>query len=326
VNILAFGVLAFMIVTYAVLDGYDLGVGTILHLFGRSRAERAAAIESIGPFWNGNEVWLIAAGGVLFACFPQAYATAFSGFYLPFMVLLWLLMLRGIALELRDHFDNELWQNFWDATFSFSSAALALILGVAVGNVLQGLPLDAAGYFTGSFAMLLNPYALTVGALALLVLAQHGLCYLSMNCKEGRKRGRLHGIAWWLTVVLYLAVTAETLASHPLGAKGPFAAVLGLIAVGALFAVRIFERREAARSAFFASTALIVALLGAAVVTIYPFIIPATAGGTGISIFAAAPPGSALLGIIGIAVAGLVLVSVYSTAVARRFAVKASND
>jgi cytochrome bd-type quinol oxidase subunit 2 len=102
--------------------------------------------------------------------------------------------------------------------------------------------------------------------------------------------------------------------------------VLGLIAVGALFAVRIFERREAARSAFFASTALIVALLGAAVVTIYPFIIPATAGGTGISIFAAAPPGSALLGIIGIAVAGLVLVSVYSTAVARRFAVKASND
>lgn len=319
-SIVAFGLLALMLVTYAVLDGYDLGVGAILHLFGRSRTERAAALASIGPFWNGNEVWLIAAGGVLFACFPQAYATAFSGFYLPFMVLLWLLMLRGIALELRAHFDHELWQSFWDATFSFSSSALALILGVALGNVLRGFPLDAAGYFAGSFTMLLNPYALTVGVFTLVVLAQHGLCYLSMSCSDGRKQQRLHDGWWWLTVALYFAVTGETLAFHTLGAKGPLAAVLALTAIGALAALRVFDRRGAARYAFFASTLFVVALLGAAVVTIYPYIIPATGGGAGISIFAAAPPSSALLGIIAIAVAGLILVSAYSAAVARRFA------
>jgi cytochrome d ubiquinol oxidase subunit II len=321
-SVVAFGLLALMLVTYALLDGYDLGVGTIVHLFGRSDAERAEAIASIGPFWNGNEVWLIASAGVLFAFFPQAYATSFSGFYLPFMVVLWLLMFRGIALELRGHFDDELWHGFWDWTFSLSSAALALILGVALGNVLQGLPLDANGHFAGSFSMLLNPYALVVGAFALVVLAQHGLCYLAMSVGDARSRPQLHDGLWWSTLLLYLAVTGATLAVHPLGAKGPILAVLAFIAIAALLAVRVLYRRGSPRRAFFASSPFIASLLTAGGATIYPYIIPSTGAGAGISIFAAAPPSAALLGMIVIAVVGLAIVYGYLAFVSHRLAVK----
>ncbi|MGH8164855.1 MAG: cytochrome d ubiquinol oxidase subunit II, partial [Rhodanobacteraceae bacterium] len=156
----AFWLLIAMVTMYVLLDGYDLGVATISPLVARTDEERAATMQSIGPFWNGNEVWLIAAGGSLFALFPQAYASAFSGFYLPFTIVLWLLMFRGIAMELRSHFKSELWHGFWDFCFTSSSVLLVALFGIALGNIVRGLPLDREGYFLGTFAFLLNPYAI----------------------------------------------------------------------------------------------------------------------------------------------------------------------
>src|SRR5512140_157515 len=149
INELWFVVIALMLTGYAVLDGFDLGVGAI-HLFvGRTPEERGAAINAIGPVWNGNEVWLIAAGGALVVAFPTVYAASFSGFYLALMIVLWLLLLRGISIEFRHQVHSRMWHEVWDVTFAVSSALLALLFGVALANVLRGVPLDASGNFQG---------------------------------------------------------------------------------------------------------------------------------------------------------------------------------
>src|SRR2546422_707056 len=136
-----------MIAAYVVLDGFDLGAGIVHLVVARTDAERRLVLRSIGPFWDGNEVWLLAAGGTLFFAFPALYASSFSGFYLPLMIVLWLLILRGIAIEFRGHVDSPTWKPLWDAVFSLSSALLAIFYGAALGNVLRGVPLDAAGEF-----------------------------------------------------------------------------------------------------------------------------------------------------------------------------------
>src|SRR5216683_3263536 len=142
-----FCLVALMIAAYVVLDGYDIGAG-IIHLFvAHSDDERRQVLQSIGPFWDGNEVWLIAGGGTLYFAFPALYAASFSGFYLPLMMVLWLLMLRGIAIEFRSHVESPVWQSLWDAGFGVSSALLAIFFGTALGNVVRGVPLDASGYF-----------------------------------------------------------------------------------------------------------------------------------------------------------------------------------
>ena len=215
-SVAAFVTVAFMFAMYVMLDGYDLGVATVAALIARDERDRSAAMASIGPFWNGNEVWLIAAAAALFALFPAAYAAAFSGFYLPFIIVLWLLMLRGIALELREHFPSEIWHQFWDAAFAGSSALLIFVFGIALGNLLRGVPLDAAGYFAGTFAFLLNPYALLVGVFALATLAQHGAAFaaLRLDGDLGMRAARMLQTLWWAVLPLYLAVTAATFAVH----------------------------------------------------------------------------------------------------------------
>ena len=151
--------LAVMVAMYVVLDGFDLGVGA-LHLFlARNEEEREEATAAIGPVWNGNEVWLIAGGGVLFLAFPTAYAAAFSGLYFGLIIVLWLLVGRGLALELRHQLDNPLWRGACDVVFWLSSAALALVFGVALGNVVRGVPLGADGYFSLPLFNILNWYA-----------------------------------------------------------------------------------------------------------------------------------------------------------------------
>src|SRR5487761_28309 len=156
-NIIWFWVLSGMLTAYALLDGYDLGVGALHLWISRADEERRAALNAIGPVWNGNEVWLIAAGGMLAVSFPRVYAAGFSGFYLALMLLLWLLILRGISIEFRSQVDHPLWRDFWDAGFSLGSLLVAFLLGVALGNILRGLPLGPDGYFQGTFALLLNP-------------------------------------------------------------------------------------------------------------------------------------------------------------------------
>src|SRR6266436_346348 len=142
-----FGLVSGMLAVYAVLDGFDFGVGAVHHIVARTDEERRTVLAAIGPVWDGNEVWLIAAGGVLFMAFPRVYATAFSGFYLALMIVLWLLILRGVAIEARSRQENPLWREFWDTTFALASALLAVVLGVALGNVVRGVPVDGTGLF-----------------------------------------------------------------------------------------------------------------------------------------------------------------------------------
>src|SRR5580692_1563176 len=142
-----FAMVAAMLAVYVVLDGFDFGAGILHRLVARTDAERRTVLAAIGPVWDGNEVWLVAAAGVFFLAFPKVYSAAFSGFYLALMIVLWLLILRGIAIESRSHQENPLWREFWDTVFSLSSALLAIVLGTSLGNVVRGVPVDQTGFF-----------------------------------------------------------------------------------------------------------------------------------------------------------------------------------
>src|SRR3954471_18587308 len=178
-----FIVISLMLAVYVVLDGFDFGAG-ILHLFvARNDEERRTVLAAIGPVWDGNEVWLIAGGGVLVFAFPRAYSAGFSGFYMPLMMAIWLLLLRGISIEFRSHQANPLWRSFWDGVFFLSSTLMAVILGAALGNVIRGVPLDESGFFAGPLFTNFQPgpypgvldwYTVLVGVFTLCALAGHG--------------------------------------------------------------------------------------------------------------------------------------------------------
>ncbi len=327
--LLAFIVLSVMLGAYVLLDGYDLGVG-VLHLFvARNDAERAAVIESIGPFWNGNEVWLIAAGGTLFALFPQVYASAFSGFYLPFMLVLWLLMFRGIAFELRDQFPSDLWRGFFDATFAIASGLLILLFGVALGNILRGVPLDSAHYFEGSFGFLLNPYAVGVGVLAVLALAQHGAAWIALRV-DGPPAERAAGAIRLLlpiTFVLGIILTAATFLVHsplpnlrafPLIVIAPLASFAGLL--GMLF----YVVQGRIQRIFHASMLFLAGIFASAAATLYPYLLPGfPAPQTGLSAYTNPPSHVALATTLTVVIVGLVIVAIYRAYVVRKLTARA---
>ncbi|HEY5427407.1 MAG TPA: cytochrome d ubiquinol oxidase subunit II [Candidatus Tumulicola sp.] len=320
----AFVVIAFMLTAYVLLDGYDLGVAAISPLIARSDAERAATMASIGPFWNGNEVWLIAAGGALFALFPAAYAAAFSGFYLPFMVVLWLLMFRGIAMELRGHLDSDLWHQFWDTAFWLSSALLIVLFGVALGNLVRGVPLDLFGYFQGTFGFLLNPYALLIAVFGLAALAQHGAAFAVMRIDgaPALRAARLMRGLWWVVLALYLGASAATFATRGAPA-GVWPYVVPIASLAALIGLRAALARGLGFATFAASAAFLISLLAEAAGTLYPYLLPSfPAGHGGISIQDAAPSPLGLTVALTVTIAGSIAVLVYGSAVWRRMAGK----
>jgi len=199
-----FILLGFMLTMYVLLDGFDLGAGAIHLVAARDDAERRMILRAIGPVWDGNEVWLIATGGTLFFTFPLLYASSFSGFYLPLTIVLWLLMLRGLAIELRAHGDNPLWATFWDGLFFLGSALLAFFFGAALGNVVRGVPLDASGYFFAPLWTTFDPrspvpgildwYTVLIGLLALAALVLHGAHWIALKT-EGALHDRCRRIA-----------------------------------------------------------------------------------------------------------------------------------
>jgi len=220
-----FCVLALMLTAYAVLDGFDFGAG-IVHLFvARTDAERQRVLGAIGPFWDGNEVWLIGSGGLFFFAFPRAYAAAFGGLYLPLMFVLWLLVLRGVAIKVRSMLENPLWRAAWDATFAFASAGMAVVLGVALGNIVRGLPLDESGYFQedlfassrGAHAGAIDPFTAVFGAFALVVLAGHGATFLAWktNGDLGRRSRTTAWWLWWIGLASGAVATFVTAAVDP---------------------------------------------------------------------------------------------------------------
>lgn len=327
-GVIGFWLIATMLSAYAVLDGYDLGAAAISRALAKTREERRAIVESIGPFWSGNEVWLIAAAGTLFALFPKVYAVAFSGFYLPFIVVLWLLMFRGIAIEMRERIPGDVWMDFWDTAFSISSLLLILLFGVTVGNLVRGLSLGPDGYFLGTFASLLNPYALAVGVLAVVALLQHGLAYVAANVDGplGERALRYTIRIWWLALAAFLAVTAWTIGTHRVDlVLAPLAVATGAVALGALVAVRYAARRERAATAFSASAVYIAAMLASASATIYPYLVPPLSrGAPGLSVSQATAPA---LGVsLTIAVLGLIAVVLYSAFIRRRMPASAGHS
>src|SRR5512143_2384366 len=179
-NTIWFLLIAVLLAGYAVLDGFDLGVGA-LSLFARGREERDLHAAAIGPVWDGNEVWLLTGGGALFAAFPMVYATVFSGFYLALMLLLLALIARAVSLEFRNLQEGAGWRRAWDVAFGVGSLLPSILLGVAVGNVLRGVPVTAEGEWAGSFLGLLNPYAILVGLVSLAFFTLHGALYLRVK-------------------------------------------------------------------------------------------------------------------------------------------------
>jgi cytochrome d ubiquinol oxidase subunit II len=211
-NTVWFALVGILFTGYVILDGFDLGVG-VLHLFvARSDSERRIHLNAIGPVWDGNEVWLVTGGGALFAAFPSVYATVFSGFYLAFMALLCALIFRAVAIEFRSKSPSPRWRLFWDCSFAAGSLVSALLIGVAMGNIAWGIPIDARGEFAGSFLGLLNPYALLMGVTTVALFAMHGAIYLDLKT-EGDLQARLRRWINPLIITFILCYVIATLAT-----------------------------------------------------------------------------------------------------------------
>ncbi len=325
-NAIWFWVLGAMLTAYAVLDGYDLGVGSLSLWITKTDEERRLALNSIGPVWNGNEVWLIAAGGMMVVSFPRVYASAFSGFYLALMLVLWLLILRGVSIEFRGQSKNHLWRALWDAGFWVGSLLLALLLGVALGNVVRGLPIGADGYFQGTFALMLNPYALLTGILSVVVLAWHGSNYLRVKTEGAlfERAVRWSRTLWWITVAMVIVVTIATfivLSGSPRTFHVyPAAWVIPFLILAALVWGFLSRGAEHSNAAFRSSVLLIVALMLTAALTVFPNLLPSTVNPQySLNIYnSASSPHALRVSLIANAF-GMVAVIVYSTYVHRVF-------
>ncbi|HET9518660.1 MAG TPA: cytochrome d ubiquinol oxidase subunit II [Actinoplanes sp.] len=259
---------------YFLLEGFDFGVGILLPVLGRDERERRVLINTIGPVWDGNEVWLLVAGGATFAAFPEWYATLFSGFFLPLLLILVALIVRGVAFEYRGKKDDPVWRQRWDACIIGGSLVPALLWGVAFGNILRGVPLDADHEYVGGFFNLLNPYALLGGLTTLSLFVLHGAVFVALKT-DGEIRGRSGALATAVAPVTVLIAGGFLLwtgLSNGDGIGWALSAVAALTLVGAVLATRV--RREG--WAFIATGATIVFATAALVVTLFPNVMPSS--------------------------------------------------
>ena len=280
-----------MIAVYVVLDGFDIGAGAIHLLVAKTEEERRLVIHSIGPVWDGNEVWLVAAGGTLYFAFPLLYASGFSGFYLPLMTVLWLLILRGISIEFRGQVESPVWLSFWDVVFAGASFLLAVFYGAALGNVVRGVPLDDKGYFfealwtnfrLGANTGILDWYTILAGLAALLTLVLHGALWVAVKT-SGPVHDRAQKLArrvWWGVLVFTPLVTAVTLRVQPHVAANflqhPWGYVLPLLAFSGLLGMARFILMQDDFKSFLASCVYILGMLTSVVFGVYPLVLPAS--------------------------------------------------
>jgi cytochrome d ubiquinol oxidase subunit II len=289
-NTLWFFLIAFMWIGYFFLEGFDFGVGILLPIIGKDDLDRRVMVNTIGPFWDGNEVWLIVAGGATFAAFPEWYATLFSGFYLPLFLILVALILRGVAFEYRGKDDNPRWRARWDRAIVFGSAVPALLWGVAFANIVRGVPIDAANEYTGNLLTLLNPYALLGGLTTLLLFTLHGAVFLALKAGDP-VRSRARQVATRLAVPvagLGLAFLVWTWVNSSPARDGTDLAAGILSVLAALAAVSvILLLRRGAEGWSFVGTGLVILLVAAALFFyLYPAVMPSTtAGVAGLDIY-----------------------------------------
>ena len=317
-NTIWFFLVGVLFAGYAMLDGFDLGVGA-LHLFTRGDENRRILLNAIAPIWDGNEVWLVTGGGALFAAFPEVYATAFSGFYVAFMLLLFGLIFRAVAIEFRSKQPLAWWRRFWDISFSLSSILSSLLIGVALGNMAWGVPLDAQGNFNGSFWSLIHPYSVLVGLCTVALFTMHGSIYLVMKTegalqqqvREWSRSTIISFVLFYITVtmftLLYVPHMTDTIRANPW---------LFLVALVNMLAIaniprEIFHGRE--MRAFLSSCAAVIALLLLFGIGTYPNLIYSNPQpGNSLTIYNAASSQKTLQIMLIIALCGVPMVLAYT--------------
>lgn len=320
---------AVLIIGYAILDGFDLGVG-FWSLFEKDARHRGQYMDVIAPVWDGNEVWLLTAGGALFAAFPPVYATVFSGFYLALMVLLAALMLRAVSFEFRHKVESFRWHRVWDLVFGLSSLLPALLFGVAVGNILEGVPVERVqgGFiWRGSFLGLLNPYALLIGLMTVAMFATHGALYLAYKAhgevgEKAERRAMPALIAWallWAAAMVATLIRApflmERATSHFFGYLFFILSVLGLLAIF------FFQRAKRYFHAFLASCATIASQTALAASGLHPRLVPSSLDleDASLTIYNASSTERTLLVMLVIALVGVPIVIAYTAFIYRCF-------
>ena len=331
-NIIWFGLVGVLLTGYAILDGFDLGVGA-LHLLTRKDEHRRMMINTIGPVWDGNEVWLVTGGGALFAAFPEVYATVFSGFYLAFMLVLCVLIFRAVAIEFRSKLPMPWWRQMWDVSFSVASIGLSILLGVAFGNIIWGVPLDGQREFAGSFLGLLHPYPLLVGVTTLALFMMHGAIYTALKTE-----GELHEIArGWInntiiffvicyglttmTTLLYLPHMSQHMRDYPIFFAVP---VLTMLAIANI-------PREIHHGsdflAFLSSGATMVGLMTLVAIGIFPYLVLSRPNpDLSLTIYNAASSPRTLTIMLTIALIGVPIVLAYTSSIYYIFRGKVKLD
>ncbi len=330
-----FILVAFMLTMYVLLDGFDLGAGIIHLIAARTDTERHFVLRAIGPVWDGNEVWLIAAGGTLFFTFPLLYASSFSGFYLPLIIVLWLLMARGVSIELRSRFSNVVWASFWDGMFFLGSALLAIFYGAALGNVIRGVPLNPQGYFFEALWTDFNPfsanpgildwYTILTGLLAFVALLAHGANFIAVKTEgaPNERARRISRIGWLITIPLAVLASIATFFVQPQVytsfAQRPWGIIFPLIAFVGLLGAGFFNFRKHDMAALLSSGTFILGMLTSAAFSLYPIVLPAVNRAYSLTIDnASASQYGLAVGLIWWSV-GIVLAAIYFIFTYRRF-------
>lgn len=329
---------AITIAGYVLLDGFDLGAGILQLFVTRTEDERTQVLRSIGPVWDGNEVWLLVVGGTLLFAFPALYASAFSGFYLSLMIVLWLLILRGVSIEFRSHIDSAQWRQFWSTVFGLASSVLGFVFGIALGNVVRGVPVDQSGYFFLPLWTNFSPigqagivdwYTTLVGAASFLALAVHGSLWVVL--KTGgpfQERARSFGARCWTALVpVTLLMTGASFAIQPNLMKQfgrhAWGVIFPVLAIAGLIGDRVLSSRRQDLQAFSASALYLFGMMSSVAFGMFPNMLPSNAtSNLGLTIYNAATSQHGLLVGLWWFIPGITLAIGYSALVYRRFSGK----
>ncbi|MGB8320803.1 MAG: cytochrome d ubiquinol oxidase subunit II [Ignavibacteriaceae bacterium] len=327
-NIIWFILVGVLIIGYAILDGFDLGVG-IIHLFTKKDEEKRVNFNAIGPVWDGNEVWLLTGGGALFAAFPIVYATVFSGFYIAFMLLLMALILRAVSFEFRKYVESPQSKKMWDLAFGVGSLIPALLYGVAVGNIMRGLPVELINgkvFSSISFLGLLNPYSLLIGILSLVLFIMHGAVYLSLKSEGEQQEKMVNWVnkTWIILVILYVLATISTFFAAPYLFNGILKNVLFWILFIAMFAslinIPVLIKTKKFGMAFLSSSALIAMMILLFALSLFPLLVPSSIDmANSLTIYNASSTQRTLETMFIIALIGMPLVIIYTIFVYHTF-------
>jgi cytochrome bd ubiquinol oxidase subunit II len=327
-----FLLIGILVIGYAILDGFDLGVG-MLHLFTRDETEKRKNFNAIGPVWDGNEVWLLTAGGALFAAFPIVYATVFSGFYIAMMLLLAALIFRAVSFEFRSKVASAAGRKTWDAAFGVSSFLIALLLSVAFGNILCGVPITGAGAYAVTFAELLNPYAIIIGLVGVTMLLMHGAIYMAMKSDgaQSQRMARWATGTWMAFIALYCAATLATFFfSHYLFdgmLANPLFWILFILLLASIGFIPVALKSGRFGRAFIASSLVIASTIGLSAVSLFPRLVPSNIDlGNSLTIYNASSSQYTLTAMLIIALIGVPIVLAYTIFIYRVFKGKVVLD